>query len=458
MGADLREFYSALKSWADEAVAQLRMSSDAVWAVDADEDWQYAGGDTYCVQPRTHTRWSFAGLDRVQELDSYVRARAVGSHCPPIAAVLDKLVGSALGQSRVEFWRLAASVLPAPEELDDYGPRFFDRRFEHLAYTLEASQVHLHSIHFLDGLVLDRGVIELAPGLTLERATPEEVIRGLKLGMLRPEFPSVSTSTFNLAERQASVLKRRWTLPRVVFDPISDEREPHRDLPEWDEREKEGRAVLDAIAVLTGKRVSVVGFVTFKDPAATSLLDDGWSPLRIYPSVVGVTEVKGSPELTQNLRRTYTMIRHPAFARNKALALAVRRLGLAAHRDLPEDRLLDVFIAAEAFYLSDADNLELGYRLALRAALWGTDGALDWSRQQIFDHMKRGYGLRSKYAHGTEPKPKDLKLQDRQVSLAEFVAVTEEIVRAAVLKAMRVMEESNGQLTIDWEALVLPNH
>ncbi|MFF5217859.1 hypothetical protein [Micromonospora sp. NPDC000442] len=215
--------------------------------------------------------------------------------------------------------------------------------------------------------------------------------------------------------------------------------------------------MLDAIAVLTGRRVSIVGFVTFKDPAATSLLDDGWSPLRVYPSVVGVGEVKGSPELAQNLRRTYTMIRHPAFARNKALALAVRRLGLAAHRDLAEDRLLDVFIAAEAFYLSDADNLELGYRLALRAALWGTDGALDWSRQQIFDHMKRGYGLRSKYAHGAETKPKDLKLQDRQVSLAEFVAVTEEIVRAAVLKAMRVMEQSNGQFTIDWEALVLPN-
>ncbi|MFF5217858.1 hypothetical protein [Micromonospora sp. NPDC000442] len=244
MSPDLREFYGALKSWAEEAVAHLRMSSDAMWDVYAGEHWQYAGSDTYCVQPRTDKRWSFAGLDRVRQLDSYARARAAGSHCPPIAAVLDKLVGSALGEIRVEFWRLAESVLPTPEDLDDYGPTFFDRRFEHLASSLEASQFHFHSIHFLDGLVLDGGVIEIAPGLTLERATPEEVIRGLKLGMLRPDFPMVSTSTFNLAERQASVLKRRWTLPRVVFDPISDEREPHSVLPEWDEREKKGEPCL----------------------------------------------------------------------------------------------------------------------------------------------------------------------------------------------------------------------
>jgi hypothetical protein len=148
-------------------------------------------------------------------------------------------------------------------------------------------------------------------------------------------------------------------LPRVVLDPTSDIRPQSGDLPAFDERFVEARAVVDAVAVLTGMRVSVAGAVTFKDPAAVSLLDDGWSPLGHYPPTVHGVEVKATPELVHDLRRTHTLIRNPHFTENRALALAVRRLGLAAQRDLPEDRLLDVFIAAEAFYLSDADNQEL---------------------------------------------------------------------------------------------------
>lgn len=56
-------------------------------------------------------------------------------------------------------------------------------------------------------------------------------------------------------------------------------------------------------------------------------------------------------------------------ARNKGLALALRRLSYQAQRERPDDELLDIMIAAEALYLTELGNEpyrgELNYCLAL---------------------------------------------------------------------------------------------
>ena len=70
--------------------------------------------------------------------------------------------------------------------------------------------------------------------------------------------------------------------------------------------------------------------------------------------------------------------------------------------------------------------------------------------------MKRAYDLRSVVAHGGEPKPKDVEAKDQQVSLAEFVHRTEEIVRGALHKAVQQLSLASGRLPIAWEDLVLP--
>jgi hypothetical protein len=104
-----------------------------------------------------------------------------------------------------------------------------------------------------------------------------------------------------------------------------------------------------------------------------------------------------------------------AVTTSRSLSLALRRLGLATQRTIPEDRILDVFIAAEAFYLAEADDDSRGRtriiiaRLAGRATAWSHGTLPGWDGRQVRLQMKRGYNVRSVVAHGTEPRPGELK-------------------------------------------------
>jgi hypothetical protein len=68
--------------------------------------------------------------------------------------------------------------------------------------------------------------------------------------------------------------------------------------------------------------------------------------------------------------------------------------------------------------------------------------------------MISGYKVRSAVAHGGDLSAEDIKVKGEQVSLAEFVQATEEIVRAGLLKAIQGLQETQGQLSIPWDELV----
>ncbi len=70
--------------------------------------------------------------------------------------------------------------------------------------------------------------------------------------------------------------------------------------------------------------------------------------------------------------------------------------------------------------------------------------------------MRRGYDIRSTIAHGGEPKAKDLKVKDEAVDLPTFVQTTEEILRAALYKALRQSSGADVRLAIQWDDLILP--
>jgi Apea-like HEPN len=225
---------------------------------------------------------------------------------------------------------------------------------------------------------------------------------------------------------------------------------------------EDSEQLLQSLSLLTSERISITGQSTFReDSDFTAFGKATW--FRAHPAPRPFT----GPGYTvnaagcQELQNIWTLAHNESVPQNKALALALRRLGFATRHDRPEDRLLDIFIASEAFYLTDSagdakDRGELKYRLALRAAVWSEGTLDDWSKRQVFQHMRRGYDVRSTIAHGGEPKPTDLKVKDDRVDLRTFVHTTEEIVRAALYKSLRQASGTGTRLVIPWDDLILP--
>ena len=122
--------------------------------------------------------------------------------------------------------------------------------------------------------------------------------------------------------------------------------------------------------------------------------------------------------------------------------------------------MLDVYIAAEAFYLTepsgdDRDRGELSYRLSQRAAAWSEGTMPGWTRLEVFKQLRAGYTVRSTVAHGGSPK--NLKIKGNPVPIAEldrFIQCIEDIVRAGLYKAFREAAAGNFLMEIDWEALL----
>jgi len=150
------------------------------------------------------------------------------------------------------------------------------------------------------------------------------------------------------------------------------------------------------------------------------------------------------------LRRIWLHVSHPSFeAKNGALAIALDRLAALGSRATDEDRMLDVFIACEAFFNPPAARAELTFRLAMNAAMISGDIPLQWSPRVVYRFMKAAYNVRSAIIHGTPVKPGDLQIDGQPLTLAGFVAFTVHVVQTSIAWALTSFEPGS-KVTIDW--------
>ena len=92
------------------------------------------------------------------------------------------------------------------------------------------------------------------------------------------------------------------------------------------------------------------------------------------------------------------------------------------------------------------------YRLALRCALFVS--LKGYTRRQVFDHMKQAYNVRSQIVHGSQVEGNLKSPTGAKVSLAEFIVITEAIVRSALRTTLKAQATSPGE-RIDWEGRIL---
>jgi hypothetical protein len=137
------------------------------------------------------------------------------------------------------------------------------------------------------------------------------------------------------------------------------------------------------------------------------------------------------------------------------VAGALRRFSFAADRALPEDKIVDLLIAAESLFFSDIspkDRGEYRFRLSTRVAL--LLGEMRDERMQIAKFMRHAYDARSGIVHGGDPGEKNLRALDGgRVSAAECASVLEDILRRALREAILRLA-SGEEFPPDWEELM----
>ena len=126
----------------------------------------------------------------------------------------------------------------------------------------------------------------------------------------------------------------------------------------------------------------------------------------------------------------------------KALRNAIRRMFYAETRTSPEDRLVDLMIAAESIYTMES-QAELSLRLSLNAALWHDGTNLE--RRAAFREMKCAYKLRSKIVHGSV-------VDSNEVALA--ASSVRSLLKAGIAKA--IDSHFSGKFPPQWEDLPFP--
>jgi hypothetical protein len=449
----------ALQAWNNEAIDAVRRNPIEYIRARATHIWLIATGEDYYKRvPADQYDWRPATTEKLQALPTYAAVRGAAEASAAVGHLIGQDCGSALGLSPFELWKFLVETLPSPGELLSGAEiATFADRYRHVIKQATAWIAEYRVVFFLQDLSLDADRLELEPGLAIERLSAQEREAGIQWGLATSPFTSLGF--FKYEEGTSFALVRTWKIPRIIGRDMSDRERD--EIAELVNPSVQGQELLQCLALLSDDRVHITGTMT-------SRVDDDFTPFagslsyRAFPAPLPPrgAGLRLDADMAAELQQIWREAHDDSFPQNKALALAVCRLGFATQRERPEDRLIDVFIAAEAFYLTDAagsakDRGDLKYRLALRAAVWSEGTLESWTRREVLAQMRLGYDLRSAVAHGGEPKPKDIKVKGLSATLPELVSATENIVRTALRKAMREVPESGRRLTILWDDLIL---
>jgi hypothetical protein len=448
---NFRKLEQAMRAWVHEAIAVLSNGPEPDPYSDL-RRWQRDTDGVFRERERLTTVWGHSQVEALQQLPTWNTVMQAFQEDERLRPQIGQLVGTAQGSSHFDAWTAGRIVLPQPDELDDLETAFL-RRYERLDRFLAAQEIEHVVVWPLAGLTSSTFPIALEQDVEIGLMTDQELTAALNTEVLRPIHPGIPLLPHE--EAQQACLHYRYRLPKV----IGDADDPAR-LDQFQGVEQQLNGIRDAfeqvLALLFAKPVAISGRVSFESDWT---LHSGAMHFQQVPLTQAQRfrkmhlDDQACAELVEMWRR----LRQPGLLqRQKALALALRRLSYQALRERIEDEMVDVLIAAEALYLSDSGFQELNFRLALRAAALCDPRKLDMSRREVFDLMKSAYAVRSKIVHGEAPKAKDVKVKEAQVPLADFIQAIEGVVRQGLREALTRAANPTSTWPPDWDDMTLP--
>lgn len=389
---------------------------------------------------------------QIHSLPEYGRLIEAIRSIPEISGQLETLVGTVSQAHRIETNDVTDRLIWILARLSG-GFRFdelqFYSSFEKFLSDLCRTSIDYYAVCPLLGVKLEVAPLVLEPGIVVDHMTDDEISRCLSAGFL-PTWPRAQP--FANLESVATV-RVQYQLSKRIGD--CDQPSSSSELGQITGAHEKALDVLHALRVFRPGQVTVPGVLQFSTQWP---LEGGISYHYMNPGTM--------PWFNKYILHAPDCEEFHVFWKNCRLVMgrgstagAIRRFSYASDRDRDDDRLVDLMIAAESLFLSDAgapqERGELRYRLALRAAFFIETS--ESSRIGVFRHMKRAYDARSSIVHGGEISNELLKsLNDTPISIKEFVQVTGNLVRIAIKKRTE-MVAAKGNSGVDWDALIIPS-
>jgi hypothetical protein len=406
----------------------------------------------------------FARLSSGSELPNlseYQRCLEVLLADPKIIEQLDVLVGTSSQSSRAptaDGLMTRLLELSMPHGGRKFDPDYFEREYEIFEEAFYGDYILYNVVAPLEGL-LAHGSVKLSGDFEISPFTNEDIA---------PYYTYKVKLEHHEAMGSPVAVRTKFRLPKVVksdseldleglnsatIEKIHAERlrKDGVDRAEQARLNERIEEVVNALRIFGAESVFHVGII---HRASKWFGNDNVFPNPVQVSVRFTT--RGEEGWLASFGQFWNGLQSERIKGWKFLGLAMRRIGYALERHRLEDKLLDLLIAAEALFLSDAGSEtyrgELQYRLAQRAGFFlGGDSA---TRKKIYQHMKDAYKLRSQVVHGGKIRP--LKREDGNlVDLEEFVDETRVYLRLALHKMVNLVmqSQSSGEL-VNWDELI----
>ena len=387
-------------------------------------------------KPRHPNLEWFRYKDRSDHLPTFAPLVEAIRADPILNPQLEAMIGAGGGATRFDVDRLVLVMLRALIDTDRAALEFredrFKSRWEAIARDLYADTLNGVTVVLLPGLTVPGGLpVDLAPSFEITTLTDSEVTRSVDSGLLVPWLTPL------IRDSEAGAVRHTRRLPKEINATL--------DLS-IDEGTFGQRPLLStyllADDVLLVFRLLRAG--RLRSPGVIQYIDS-WlleGNINFYHRATRSSD-RGEFALAASdiheLRAVWTALTSSPRQAKRFVAASARRFNMASDRYSIEDSLVDLMIASESLFLSDAaapaDRGELGFRLAQRAALF-----VDWSeysRREIFDLVTTAYRLRNTIVHGERLGGKEVQLpRQGAVSISVFRDAVEELMRRAIRKAL----------------------
>jgi len=325
----------------------------------------------------------------------------------------------------------------------------FESQYRTLENACYSDTIPVTTVVPLYGLAAPNEPIHLTTEAEIDALSDEETGRCLDANILPRVFPD---TPFVSVEANLKCLRIRAEMKKMV-DMSGDDRAQYR--PEARAfREKVHDRVDEVLRVLRIFKRGSVSPATFLHHSPHFFLHGryAWTHSAVRPDVwpqerlqLSISEISEFTQFCKAAERAKT---------KKFLDNALRRFGYAGDRHRADDKLVDLMISAESLFLSDSgepkERGEMRYRLAQRAAVFIDHPT--YTRKQLQKYFRGAYDARSSIVHGETPK--DLHAPEGEsLTLPQFTEATEQLMRAALKKAVSIIN-AEGSLR-NWDDLVL---
>lgn len=449
----LYESLSALTQKSLEIITKFR-DKDPI--VRTESTWIKQNNDMYCRQDIQRLSWAsvlYKAQGEIERTKEFASFSAITKSDKTVSSQLNTFVGTCMTKRLLKLFNLVfKSVSPflTNTEIVSFDESVFKTEYLKIENAFYSNEIEFEVLSPLGGFSMDINDFVLDNNLSIVKLSEPEIIDLLRLGINignifgpkdyipRIEHPFAIKLTYKLPK----IVGNKKIVGTLEFTNSYIKREQEQKILNALRLFKEGNiyslaAITKSNSVLSLGNCISYGFGTTSKPFMKNKF-----------KLVG-NEKNNFLEFWKVYQRINISEKH-------FLSVAIRRFSQSNERESIEDKIIDLFISAEALFLSSGGDFqgELRYRLSHRAAMFIEDETK--KQREIFKFMQQAYDVRSEIVHGKKPKlPK--KKDETFFSLDELCTKIETYLRVSLNKMIKqISTPKSSEKNINWDSIIFP--